>query len=439
MACVFFSARAQHLSMTLDECMRLGIERNLKVKTAQIDSKIACNKYVAGVGAFLPEVDANGNAGKRFGRSVDPKTNMYTSTSFIESNIGLAITFPLFEGFTRINRVKFEGLNKHISKLNIEQFENETAYNVMEAFYNVVLEDSLLKHTREQRKLTEQYRRQMAVFLELGMRLPADMQEINARLQADIYQETYRDNSCRMALLALKQLLNLPENALLEIHYIEQKATKHLPDVMPADSLYEASLVILPEAIAMDLKIKAARKLLTIARGHLFPVIRAEYSLYSGYYNTARDEQGHVIPFSTQFNNNLNYYAGIKVSIPVLGGLKRITTLKNEQLNLQRTEVAVQQQKQSLRADIENACLSLQASAQEYVKATEQLKAEKLTLKDAHRKWEEGLLSIFELMEIRNRYIAACAEVTRTGIQYDMQQKIIGFYRTGSFFSKINE
>lgn len=433
--CVFFTVGAQHSSMTLEECMRFGIQHNLDVKTARFNAGTARNNYVAGIGSFLPEVEAEGTVGKRFGRSVDPETNAYTSASFIESNVGLNIALPLFEGFMRMNKLKFESLNKRITSLEIERAKNGIAYRVMLAFYKIQMDDHLLEHTREQRKLTEQYIRQMDVLLSLGLKSPTDMQELKARLNADLYQETFRENSLQMSLLSLKHLLNLSETDSLSLQYPSETQVIALPVHTPADSVYHVALAILPEAEAMDLKIEAARKSLSIARGTFSPVLCAEYSLYSGYYDTQRDELGNVVPFSTQIRDKLGHYIGLKLTIPVFSGLKRITTLRNERLNLSRMETQIQQQRQSLQAEIENACLSLCSAAQEYFKAKEQLEANRLTLKNASRKWEEGLISVFELMEIRNRYIASAAELTRTTIQYDIQNKAVRFYTTGSFFN----
>lgn len=431
--CAYF-VRAQYDFMTVEECMRFGIEQNLTVKNAQLDIRIAHNNYVASIGEFAPTIDAYGTGGKRFGRSVDPKTNMYTSTSFMESNMGLNIVLPLFEGFTRVNRTKFERLNKQINLLSARTYENQIAFNVMNAFFKLVLEERLLNLAREQCKLSSQYKRQMEVFLETGLRSKAEMQEMEARLKADIYQVTYRENSKEMALLRLKQLLNLPDSDSLSIRFASGDQMCEAK-VIPSDSLYLVSLEMLPEAQALKLKIEASRKSLAIVKGGFSPHLQAEYLLATGFYNTERNENGKVIPFSTQLDNNLNHYIGFRLSVPLFCGLKKITSLKNERLSLKKTEIQVLQEKQQLREDVENACLTLQSASQEYKKAGEQVKAEEMNLQTIHRKWEEGLVSLFEMMEVRNRFIAAKAEQTRTEIQYIVQQKTIRFYETGTFFN----
>lgn len=432
--CVY-SARAQHAFTTVEACMRFGVERNLTVKNAELDTRTAANTYLSSLGEFAPAVEAYGNGGKRFGRSVDPKTNLYTSTSFIESNMGLNVSLPLFEGFIRVNRAKFERLNKQISRLSAEVRKNQVAFDVMDAYFNLILEERLLALTREQCELTRKYKRQMEVFLETGIKSKADMQEMEARLRADLYQLTYRENSKELASLRLKQLLDLPESDSLSVCFIpgDYEITETAP--VSSDSLYLASLETLPEARAMELRIQASRKKLALAKGSFVPAFKAEYSLSTGFYNTERRNDNTVIPFGTQLDNNLNHYIGLSVSVPIFSGLRKITALKNERLALRKTENDVLYEKQQLRHDVENACLTLQAAAQEYRKASEQVKAEEINLRTMHRKWEEGLVSLFELMEVRNRFIAARAEQARTGMQYVIQRKTVRFYETGTFFN----
>ena len=53
--------------------------------------------------------------------------------------------------------------------------------------------------------------------------------------------------------------------------------------------------------------------------------------------------------------------------------------------------------------------------------------------KESERKWEEGLISVFQLMEARNRCIAAKAELVRVRLQIEMMMKLEKYYRQGTF------
>ena len=83
-------------SWSVDSCMRYALERNLALKNSRLDTRIAREDFTAAIGDFLPSVSTSGAFGKRMGRSVDPKTNLYTTSSFVESTLGVDISLPVF-------------------------------------------------------------------------------------------------------------------------------------------------------------------------------------------------------------------------------------------------------------------------------------------------------------------------------------------------------
>ena len=240
-----------------------------------------------------------------------------------------------------------------------------------------------------------------------------------------------------MSLLALKELLQMRSSDTLLINEIDADG-EELPLVNDYSALevYVESESALPQFKMMALSEQASRKSLAIASGAFSPSIRAEFSLYSGYYDTERGADGHIVSFGQQMKNNWNKYIGLSVSFPIFNGLSRVTAVRKERFRLQQVRNNNDQQRISLYKEIEDACLTLQASAEEYYQSQRQLEAATTTLHENEQKWEEGMISVFELMEKRNLYISAKAELTRTWLQYDLKHRMVEFYRTGSFLTK---
>ena len=81
-------------AMSLDDCIRLAYKQNPAVRNGVIGIKETKADYIASVGAFLPHIVVNAETGKRFGRSLDPDTNGYTSESFEEAVSYTHLTLP---------------------------------------------------------------------------------------------------------------------------------------------------------------------------------------------------------------------------------------------------------------------------------------------------------------------------------------------------------
>ena len=151
----------------------------------------------------------------------------------------------------------------------------------------------------------------------------------------------------------------------------------------------------------IDLKQKAAHKEYAIAGGAFSPSVFARFTVGANYYNTAFSAR--------QLRDNIGKYVGVGISFPLLSGLQRLTNQRKLKLNMYHTGYSEHQQ------------------------ALSQLDAETLVLKESERKWEEGLISVFQLMEARNLFIAAKSELVRVRLQIEMMMKLEKYYRQGTF------
>ncbi|KAA3925757.1 TolC family protein [Bacteroides ovatus] len=411
--------------MSLDDCIRLAYKQNPAVRNGVIGIKETKADYIASVGAFLPHIVVNAETGKRFGRSLDPDTNGYTSESFEEGTVGLDMTLSLFEGFSRINQVRFRKMNKERSEWELKEKQNELAYQVTDAYYKLILERKSLDLALEQSRLSERYLKQTEVFVELGLKSASDLQEVKARREGDIYRYQSRGNSSRIALLHLKQLMNIQPGDTLAI--LDTITASQVPpySVSTVETLYAQSIEILPSIRMIDLKQKAAHKEYAIAGGAFSPSVFARFTVGSNYYNTAFSAR--------QLRDNIGKYVGVGISFPLLSGLQRLTNQRKLKLNMYRLKNEEELEKQQLYTDIEQTLLSLHTGYSEHQQALSQLDAETLVLKESERKWEEGLISVFQLMEARNRFIAAKAELVRVRLQIEMMMKLEKYYRQGTF------
>ena len=104
-------------------------------------------------------------------------------------------------------------------------------------------------------------------------------------------------------------------------------------------------------------------------------------------------------------------------------------------MNLQRVRNSIEEEKLHLRNETERIVLSLHSGWEEHRQASLQVKAETQVLKETERKWEEGLVSVFQLMEARNRLLVAKAEKIRVRLQYELTSRLAMYYQTGSFIN----
>lgn len=413
------------LEMSLDECICIALKQSPSIRNGLIGIQEARAEYVASIGAFLPRAVVNAEAGKHFGRSMIPENNTYTPERFEKGTVRLDMTIPLFEGFSRINRMKLCKMNKEHSEWKLIDKQNELAGQVVDAYYKLILERKMLDLAREQSHLSERYLKQTEAFVGLGLKSVSDLQEMKARREGDLYRYKSYENSCRLALLHLKQLMNFEPDDTLAVQDTIMAANVPLTSVPAADALYRRSVEILPSMRLTGLKQRAARKEYAMAGGAFLPSVFAHFTVGSDYYNTFFS--------ASQLRANVGRYIGIGISLPLSTGWERLLSLRKQKLNIHRLRNEEELEKQQLYTDIEQTLLSLRAGYVEHRQALMHLDAEILVLKESERKWEEGLISVFRLIEARNRFISAKAELVRVRLQIELLIRLERYYREGTF------
>ncbi len=412
---------------TLDDCIRYAWKHNPGFKNVQIDVKEARTDYVAAMGKFLPYVSVQAEVGRHIGRSVDPDTNGYTADSYNQGIIGMDITLSLFEGFARINRLRYTHWTKKEKEWDHLAKKNDLAYRVAEAYYKAVLDKKLSELAAEQLRLGERYLKQTEAFVELGLKSLSDLQEVKARHQGDVFRERMYEKNRQMSFLYLKEILGMKEGDVLSVSLSVSEDTLLLMPQVEVEEVYLRSVHVLPDYKRMEMWERAARKEYAVTLGQFSPTIFARFSWGSDFYNSL---------FSLhQLRDHWNKYIGVGISFPILSGLDRNAGIRKKKLNLQRVRNSIQEEKLHLRNETERIVLSLHSGWEEHRQASLQVKAETQVLKETERKWEEGLVSVFQLMEARNRLLVAKAEKIRVRLQYELTSRLTMYYRTGSFIN----
>ncbi|MGN1215551.1 MAG: TolC family protein, partial [Candidatus Cryptobacteroides sp.] len=93
--------------LDLKECMQYALDKSaeLKIRQADVDDARLARRDAI-LKAFTPAVEAGTYAYSNFGRSVDPETNTYVSTTSFNNGYSVSGGIVLFNGFEAINNVK---------------------------------------------------------------------------------------------------------------------------------------------------------------------------------------------------------------------------------------------------------------------------------------------------------------------------------------------
>ncbi len=227
--------------LTLKECMQYALDKSAKVKIKQADvddAKIARRDAI--LKAFTPAVEAGTYAYSNFGRSVDPETNTYVSTTSFNNGYSVSAGIVLFNGFEAVNNVKISKTSLMMGVEQEQKLRDEICLATMEAFYNVVYYSKLSEIVEGQVLTLKDALTLVSRQEELGQKGYADLVQTQADLADMEYNLIVAQNNLASALITLKDIMFWEEDNELVINMEGVEQVRTLTD---ADSFAECSAV----------------------------------------------------------------------------------------------------------------------------------------------------------------------------------------------------
>ena len=92
--------------MSLEDCMAYAVEHSTTVGQQVNSLESSRQDYISAVASALPSIGASTGGNVSFGRSIDPETNTYTTTSTFSNSYGISASMTVFNGLSTINSIR---------------------------------------------------------------------------------------------------------------------------------------------------------------------------------------------------------------------------------------------------------------------------------------------------------------------------------------------
>ncbi|MBO5700265.1 MAG: TolC family protein [Bacteroidales bacterium] len=431
------SAGAQE-PMTLKECMEYAISNSTKMRIQQADIRDAqVERRSAILEAFTPSVSAGTYAYSNFGRSVDPETNTYRSTTSFQNGYQASGSIALFNGFQAVNNIKISKTAAAMGLSRQEQTRDEICLATMEAYYNVVYYSQMIKAIEEEvaaaTKAAQLARKQE----QLGQKGYADVVQIEADLAAKEYKLINTRNMSNDALLTLKDIMFWPldQELAIDLSMADEAALSSGEQLLAKGTLSAAkeelvanALETLPAAYIAKGEMMNAKRALNTAKWQLLPSLNLSGGWSTSYF-TYPDEKGYVAtPFRNQFTNNMGEYIQLSMSIPIYGRLYRQATISKKKNAYIRATAQYDQKVREIEAEVTRALQDKEGAEAAFLQAHRQVQVQNEAYKYNTKKFEQGMISPIEYQTASGNWLSAKAEQLNALLKYYLKKSIVEYY-----------
>ena len=428
---------AQDKIRTLNDCMKYAVENAARRNKQEARNNIGKYNYNEAVMRLLPSVGVRTSAYFNFGRGLDPETNTYVNVNSFSNNYDIYTQFTLFSGFSLINKIRIEKMNVNSGKSRLKSEEDAIAYEVAEAYYNVLYFKGLLKYAEEQSTESENNLKRAERMEELGLKGYPDVAEFRAKYASDAYLAIKQNNILKIGIIILKEKMNYPLDETLEIADVDDSSTGMITE--PVDdliSVYRSALGFNPKAIAAELSYKADVLNYKAEKGRLLPTLKGEAGVGTNFSRIMNSDP--YKPFSEQFSGKRGSYVGFVLSVPIFNNFSTNYEIKRKKQMMKISENEMTETLRALYSDIEQAVTDMQGQAEQYKQAVEQINAMKTAHSVNKLKYDEGLTSALELTASANRLLNAQNEELGARLQYLLKSRLVRYFKGESFIENNN-
>ena len=449
---------AETKPVSLDDCLRMGLQKNLDIRLAQYAPLLTKLSLSSALWTYEPTMNMGANQSFRasegfagIGQFNAPPNESWTEqyTAGLGGAIPTGLTYNIASGVNRQSGI-FNGrdqgftytpfaainltqpvlrnfwidqprLTIQLEKRNLKQGELDVRNQVIATLTDVTLAYHDLIAAREtvrvQQKALQLAERQLAENkkrVEVGNMAPLDEKEAAAQVARSKADLISAEQQFQLAENALKRLVTDDFSGQRDTEYEPTAQLVAVPETFNRMDSWHKGLTGRPDVQRTRLELEKQRLTLRFTRNQLFP----QLDLTGSYGLTGQDQNLGPSLGDLRDQRNPNHSAGIRLSVPFSNRRARnehqAAKLRNEQ-----TLLRYKQLEQSVMVEIDNAIRTADTALQR-VEATEAFREySEAALQAEEKKLENGKSTSFVVLQRQRDYTAAQSDAIRAKSDYN--------------------
>lgn len=443
----------------LDQCLQYAYAHSIDMQQADLSVQDAEVQLKMSKHQQYPNLNLSTNSFWNTGRTIDPTTNTFNSTTFFSNGYQLSSGVLLYGGGQLKKAIEQSRINHSAAEADKSSMLNTIALNVVSAYFEVLFAKDNLTNAEIQLKTITDQIGQMEVLVRSGSRAQFEIYDLEAQQATAEQQVTLAQNRIDLALLSLKGILNVDPNMALDIAPppTEQKVYSD-PELSTFDEILERVVASRPELRAFDLRLASAEKGVEIAQSRLLPTINFGINLLSNFSNQSkkvldgRTEEvsqdvlinGNpavigtqqfvptafsTIPYFSQIDDNKSLGFGFSVNVPVYNNYNTKGNIERSKLNVLNQKAERDKYSINLRNTLGQLITDIKAAKRNLAAATKVLEAREIAFTNAETRFGLGAINSLDYANLQDQLNQARTNHIIAKYDYMLKAKVLDFYQ----------
>ena len=408
---------------SLEECVTYAIENNISVRQANNALLSNDQDIIAAKGNFLPFFGINGSQRMNLG-NVQVFDGEFVYRTFHSSNFGLNISQTIFNGFRNTNVYRQSLINKAANLEEFKRIKDNVSLTVVNSYLNVLLNKENLIIAEAQYDFSIEQLQLVKELVEAGVQPQANVFDAEASLANDSQQLTVAENSYTLAILSLSQVLQVPFNS-FDVQIIDLDPPTQQLMYNDISSILDYAFKNRSEIKVAEKNIEAAKLGKEISKSGFYPSVSLSYGLNTGanFSNLTNDNS-----FFQQINDNRGHSFALNLNIPVFSRFQNQTALAKAKIQVENSNLALEQAKVDLESNIQLAFNDAKAALKSYISSNKSVIARQLSFDNAKERYNNGALNSLDLEQNRTQLVNSQSSLIQAKYDFIFKSKVLDFY-----------
>lgn len=408
---------------TLEEIVTYATDNNLTVLQNKInenlienDLQYANNQWLPNVGGYLDNKFTLGTNHPAINKGYQQYSN----------SLGINSSITIYNGGLLDLNIEKAALNVNSSKLQTEAIINDISLMVVNYYLNIMLNRELLEIAEGNLEVSEQQLDRSQKLFNAGSIARADLVQSEATVAQEKKNVADAKIEVERAIFNLSMLLQLADYRDFDVELIQ------IPDNIEL-GLYDLNQVLQtaytqqPAVKKAEVDLEMAEKDIEIAKTGFKPTITGSYNFgtsYADYFNKGLETDAWL----SQWHDNLTNVFGISVNVPIFEKFNNKLNVEKAKIGQSLAQNSVEQQKQTIRENVQEAYFNANSSYQAYQAAKESVRSSELSADFAQKSFDAGVLNIYDLNTARNNLLIAKSQMAQAKYNFVFRMKVLDFY-----------
>lgn len=420
---------------TLEDCITHASNNNIEVLKQQVNNKNIEENILVAKGDFYPNLSFTGSQGFSLGNSFDVSTGVGQRESSF-NRFSLSSSVVLFNGFGNKYKLNAEKIIAKKARSDLDNIKLDLSTSITNKYLQVLFNKEILTIATEQEKISEKHVTRLNKLFVAFLKPKNDLLQMQATHALDQKEVIIAKNNLTNSLIDLKELIDINDMENFDIVPVNIDRVKDKLLTSPSN-IYINALNKNPRIKSKEFSLDITKENIKIAKSNYYPTLQFNYSFGSNYYHIIGEKdlvynqttsQFENNGFMNQLNNNKTHYLGLSLTVPIFNKFLTKTSIEKAKNEFDLATIELKNNRHQLKNKIIKAYNDVLSSKATLEATKIALVAQKESFDIMQNKYKKGLITSYEFLESKSKYIHTQSELLRAKYEYIFKMKVLDFY-----------